>query len=32
MGYVLFSAIIVLATNLLTDIVYSWADPRIRYD
>ncbi len=32
MGYVLFSAIIVLATDLLTDIVYSWADPRIRYD
>lgn len=32
MGYVLFSAIIVLASNLLTDIVYSWADPRIRYE
>lgn len=32
MGYVLFSAILVLASNLLTDIVYSWVDPRIRYD
>ncbi len=32
MGYVLFSAVLVLASNLLTDIVYSWADPRIRYD
>ena len=32
MGYVLFSAIIVLASNLLTDVVYSWADPRIRYE
>ena len=32
MGYVLFWAIIVLATNLLTDIVYSVAEPRIRDD
>jgi peptide/nickel transport system permease protein len=32
MGYVLFSAIVVLASNLLTDIVYSWVDPRIRYE
>lgn len=32
MGYVLLSAIIVQASNLLTDIVYSWVDPRIRYD
>ena len=32
MGYVLFSAILVLSSNLLTDIVYSWVDPRIRYD
>ena len=32
MGYVLCSAIFVLASNLLTDVVYSWADPRIRYD
>ncbi len=32
MGYVLFSALLVLSSNLLTDIVYSWVDPRIRYD
>jgi peptide/nickel transport system permease protein len=32
MGYVLFSAIVVLSSNLLTDIVYSWVDPRIRYE
>lgn len=32
MGYVLFSALLVLFSNLLTDIVYSWVDPRIRYD
>jgi len=32
MGYVLLSAVIVLASNLLTDIAYSWLDPRIRYD
>ncbi len=32
MGYVLFSAILVLVSNGLTDLVYSWVDPRIRYD
>lgn len=32
MGYVLVSAFVVLIANLLTDITYSWADPRIRYD
>ena len=32
MGYVLLSAMIVLASNLLTDVVYGWLDPRIRYD
>jgi peptide/nickel transport system permease protein len=32
MAYVLISAVIVLASNLLTDIVYSWIDPRIRYE
>ena len=32
MGYVLFSAVIVQISNLLTDIAYSFLDPRIRYD
>lgn len=32
MGYVLMSASIVLASNLLTDVAYGWLDPRIRYD
>ena len=32
MGYVLVSAIVVLIANLLTDIAYSWVDPRIRYE
>ncbi len=32
MGYVLFSAVFVLVANLLTDLMYSWADPRIRYE
>lgn len=32
MGYVLVSSIVVLLSNLLTDITYSWADPRIRYE
>ncbi len=32
MGYVLISAIIVQLSNLLTDVMYSWADPRIRYE
>ena len=32
MGYVLFSAVVVQACNLLTDIAYSFLDPRIRYD
>ena len=32
MGYVLLTSIIVLASNLLTDLAYSLVDPRIRYD
>lgn len=32
MGYVLLSSIIVLLSNLLTDLAYSWADPRIQYE
>ncbi len=32
MGYVLVSAFVVLIANLLTDVVYSWVDPRIRYE
>jgi|LSQX01.1.fsa_nt_gb peptide/nickel transport system permease protein len=32
MGLCLFSSIIVLVSNLLTDIAYAWADPRIRYE
>lgn len=32
MGYVLVSAFVVLIANLLTDIAYSWVDPRIRYE
>ena len=32
MGYVLVSAIVVLIANLLTDVAYSWVDPRIRYE
>lgn len=32
MGIALMSAIAVLLANLLTDIVYSFVDPRIRYD
>lgn len=32
MGYVLISSIVVLLSNLITDITYSWADPRIRID
>lgn len=32
MGYVLMSSVIVLLSNLLTDLAYSWADPRIQYE
>lgn len=32
MGLALISAVIVLVSNLLTDIVYALVDPRIRYD
>ena len=32
MAYVLITAILVLTFNLLTDITYSWLDPRVRYD
>lgn len=31
MGDILLSSILVLAGNLLADILYAWADPRIRY-
>ncbi len=32
MGIALIYTIIVLVSNLLTDIAYAWVDPRIRYD
>lgn len=32
MGYVLLTAVIVLISNLLTDLTYSFVDPRIRYE
>ncbi len=32
MGLLLISAILVLVANLITDIIYAYADPRIRYD
>jgi len=32
MGLALMSAVVVLVSNLLTDIAYAYADPRIRYD
>lgn len=32
MGYVLLSSIIVLISNLLTDVAYAWVDPRISYE
>jgi peptide/nickel transport system permease protein len=32
MGYVLLTSVIVLASNLLTDLAYSLVDPRIRYE
>jgi peptide/nickel transport system permease protein len=32
MGLALVSAAVVLASNLLTDIVYALVDPRIRYE
>ena len=32
MGYVLFSAVMVQVCNLMTDLAYSFLDPRIRYD
>jgi peptide/nickel transport system permease protein len=28
----LIGAIVVLLTNLLADVVYTWLDPRVRYD
>ena len=30
-GSILFIALIVLAINLFTDLLYAWLDPRIRY-
>ncbi|MEZ4862735.1 MAG: ABC transporter permease [Caldilineaceae bacterium] len=32
MGLLLISAVLILAANLLTDILYAYADPRIRYE
>jgi len=32
MGYVLISAFVVLLANLVTDVTYSFTDPRIRYE
>ncbi len=32
MGYVLITAVIVMAANLLTDVAYSILDPRVSYD
>ncbi|MFN8485224.1 MAG: ABC transporter permease [Anaerolineae bacterium] len=32
MGYVLMTTVVVLLVNLVTDITYSWVDPRIRYE
>jgi peptide/nickel transport system permease protein len=32
MGVTMMSALLVVASNLLADIAYAWADPRIRYD
>lgn len=32
MGYVLLTTIFVLVINLVTDVTYSWVDPRIRYE
>jgi peptide/nickel transport system permease protein len=31
-GAVLLMALAVLIANLLTDLIYAWLDPRIRYD
>ena len=32
MGISFFSALLILTSNLLTDIAYAWVDPRIRYE
>jgi peptide/nickel transport system permease protein len=32
MGLLFVSAVIILAANLITDILYAYADPRIRYE
>lgn len=32
MGYVLLTTVFVLLINLVTDVAYSWVDPRIRYE
>ncbi len=32
MGIVMLSAVVVIVANLLTDILYAWVDPRVRYD
>jgi peptide/nickel transport system permease protein len=32
MGMVLISAVLIVISNLITDLTYAIADPRIRYD
>jgi peptide/nickel transport system permease protein len=32
MGISFFSALLILLSNLLTDVAYAWVDPRIRYE
>ena len=32
MGTVLFAAMLVVVSNLMVDIAYSWLDPRVNYD
>lgn len=32
MGMVLISATVIVISNLITDLTYAWADPRVRYD
>ena len=32
MGNILFSSVLVIICNLIADIIYAWADPRIRYN
>jgi peptide/nickel transport system permease protein len=32
MGTVLFSAVLIVISNLLVDVAYTWLDPRVKYD